>query len=253
MKKIKLLLTLSLVCLIIGCNNSSSLAPNNSADTGNNTLPVETTDNVELNIKEDSSDSSNLADTNNDNLNYQNILNQYIIGLNDEWTFEEYSAANLCYCLGFGYILDDIGYDYIDIDNNGIDELLIGEAPYEGYVGMIFDMYTLIDNKPQLVLSSGERDRYYLCDDNIISNEASNSATNSIWGYYEYLNGSLHLKEAVIYDSNVNSSSPWFHSTTSTDASSGVSVTEEDALSINDTYTQISVPYTSLEALNKKR
>ena len=42
----------------------------------------------------------------------------------------------------------EIGYTYLDIDQNGSTELLVGEVgTYGGDTGMFFDLYTIVDHQ----------------------------------------------------------------------------------------------------------
>lgn len=110
---------------------------------------------------------------------------------------------------GFSYICSynrNLGYMLQDVDGNGVYELIISASGDS----MIFDMYTMSGNTPIKVLSSGERDRYYLTSEGQIANEASSSAFVSSTSRYYYYSGSLILRDAAGYDSTVNSENPWY-------------------------------------------
>lgn len=75
--------------------------------------------------------------------------------------------------------LSNAGYAFIDIDDDGISELLISMISDGGWGagdGMIYDLCTIQGGKVVHLVSSGERNRYYLCRNNIIANEGSESA-----------------------------------------------------------------------------
>ena len=60
---------------------------------------------------------------------------------------------------------------------------------------------TYQDGQVVHLISSGERDRYYLCEDSVIANEGSAGAADSMYCYYE-LSGNtdeLSLIEQVRY------------------------------------------------------
>lgn len=134
------------------------------------------------------------------------------------------------------------GYALADIDGNGTDELLLGQD------NMIYEMYTLSGNQIQKVISGGERDRYYLCENGMIENEGSNGAANSINGYYSYSGTSLSLKEAVVYDSEVDSENPWFYCTSGYDSQQGENISEERAEEIKGSYSRKGISYTNFSA-----
>ena len=76
-----------------------------------------------------------------------------------------------------------LGYCTMDINGDGIEELMIGSVNENAYTGMFFDLYTIVDGQISLVISSGERDRYYLCEDYTIANEGSGGALSYVSGY----------------------------------------------------------------------
>ena len=63
---------------------------------------------------------------------------------------------------------DNLGYYLTDIDGDGIEELMIGATGENAYTGMFYDLYTIVNDQRALVVSSGERDRYYLCVDGTV-------------------------------------------------------------------------------------
>ena len=107
---------------------------------------------------------------------YNEIVQKYYEGASAGWDISQFQENNLCYLAGYYSDTNKLGYCLLDVDSDGTDELFIGTTEDEGYEGMFFDMYTLTDGKAELVTTSGERDRYYLCEDNTIANEGSSSA-----------------------------------------------------------------------------
>lgn len=101
---------------------------------------------------------------------------------------EEYGVSDI-----FAYnSMSTFGYMWLDLDNDGVDELLLGEASIEGSDTPIYDLFR-IDETGELVhvLTGWERNRWYLIDNGILLNEGSNSADDSISAFYEYKNGEL--------------------------------------------------------------
>lgn len=79
--------------------------------------------------------------------------------------------------------------------------------------GMIYDLYTYINGKIVKLLSSGERSRFYLGNDNRIYFEGSESAFNSVrekYIYYGYQE-TLSLSEALICDTYFNKENPYYY------------------------------------------
>ncbi|MDO4492652.1 MAG: hypothetical protein Q4C53_02060 [Clostridia bacterium] len=84
-----------------------------------------------------------------------------------------------------------------DIDNNGTDELLIGELPQKDWDGVIYDMFTLdAANNPVHVFTGWDRNRWYLLENGMLRNEGSSGADNSVTEYYTYKSGELTKAEA---------------------------------------------------------
>lgn len=147
---------------------------------------------------------------------YYPIIEKYIIGMTEQWNGSMYAEAGLCYMCRYYSSLDEIGYIFMDVDENGILELLIGETNSQGgSIGMFFDMYTIVDNEVVLLATSGERDRYYICTTHEIANEASGGAALSSYSYYSMSQDgtSLVLNGIYIADSAADEENPWFYST----------------------------------------
>ena len=159
----------------------------------------------------------------------------------------------VCYLCCWRENVSEMGYTCIDVDGNGVSELLIGEVESEGaYVGMFYDMYTIVDNKAVQIVSSAERDRYYLCKDYQIANEGSSSAAESSNSYYSLKDGkTLELKEAVIFDGyysgTYDETNPWFYSTTGFEKSDYNPISEEKAREIMDSYEYMDIAFTPFE------
>lgn len=182
---------------------------------------------------------------------YDEIIRQYYQGMISKWSMNEFSEKNLCYLAGLEMSgADNLGYCLMDINGDGIDELVIGNAGDNPYTGMFFDMYTIVEGQRVLVASNGERDRYYVCEDYTIANEGSGGASNSVWNYYEFVSGQLELKEGVFFDAYTHPENPWFYTTTSTVEDYSTPVSEEEARTFIDKYTYMNIPYILLKEIN---
>ena len=83
----------------------------------------------------------------------------------------------------------DAGYIIQDLSGDGIPELLIGSATGDEYdvpAGtMIYALFTLKDNEPQLIFDGTYRNAYILLGDGTILNSGSAGAAYSIFGIYK--------------------------------------------------------------------
>ena len=87
--------------------------------------------------------------------------------------------------------VSEIGYMLRDVNGDGIPELITGymgpkdpDRPLEDTV--IYDMHTLENGQPKLILASSPRHRYRLCQDNLILNDGSAGATNLYRRLFRY-------------------------------------------------------------------
>lgn len=180
---------------------------------------------------------------------YDEIISLYHKGEKLHWSMEEFREHNLCYLAGYemGGEENRTGYYVTDINGDGIDELMVGFQGDGLYVGMFYDLYTMIDDQRVLVASSEERNRYYLCQDHTIVNEGSGGALSSNWSYYDFVSGKLQLKESVFTDGNYNSNNPWFYTTSDGYGDHSNPISEEDAENIINKYSHETIPYTFLD------
>ena len=140
---------------------------------------------------------------------YNDILEKHITAIKEKWDSIKLEQEHMSYMYN---VTDKIGYTYYDVNADGIDELLIGEIADGNWKGVIYDIYTMVDRKPQHVISGGNRDRYYVCDNAFICNEYSSGALESGMRVYNLVENSTELFPQVSfkYDGYVNKAKPWF-------------------------------------------
>lgn len=177
---------------------------------------------------------------------YNEIVRKYYEGASAGWNISQFQENNLCYLAGYYSDTNKLGYCLLDVDSDGTDELFIGTTEDEGYEGMFFDMYTLTDGKAELVTTSGERDRYYLCEDNTIANEGSSSAFLSVNYYYDYKSGKLNLQDGIVNDGELDPQNPWFYGTLDNGEDSLEPISEGAADSIKSKYKYMKLSFSPL-------
>lgn len=177
---------------------------------------------------------------------YNEIVQKYYEGASAGWNISQFQENNLCYLAGYYSDTNKLGYCLLDVDSDGTDELFIGTTEDEGYEGMFFDMYTLTDGKAELVTTSGERDRYYLCEDNTIANEGSSSAFLSVNYYYDYKSGKLNLQDGIVNDGELDPQNPWFYGTLDNGEDSLEPISEGAADAIKSKYSYMKLPFSPL-------
>ena len=149
---------------------------------------------------------------------YKDVLQKHITAIKEKWDSEKLEKENMSYMYNVlsankqEDLLDRIGYTYYDANADGIEELLIGEIAQGEWKGVIYDIYTMVNRKPEHVISGGSRNRYYVCDYSFICNEYSSGALESGVRVYALLENSTELFPQVSfkYDGYTNLKQPWF-------------------------------------------
>ena len=102
------------------------------------------------------------------------------------------------------------------------------------------------------IASGGERNRYYVCDDGIIRNEGSSSASETFVGYYK-INQDLNLElvEVAICDYNTNFEKPWFYNTSNPTMEGAEELSEERFNEINNKCKYTKITYEPLDSYKK--
>ena len=168
---------------------------------------------------------------------YADRLTAYYQAISQRLDAETLREKDLNYMLSYSYgdnAPARFGYLLSDLDGDGAEELLIGCLTGDEYTDeIVLDLYTIRDDAVSRVFTSGERDRYYLCSDGTIANEASASAFESHFRYYTYAGGALALREEYGFDLAANRNDPWFRATA--DGTKTV-ITEAEAVAATERY-----------------
>lgn len=169
---------------------------------------------------------------------YADVLDNYKTALSQGYDIAD---AELNYMCSYYDDVSIIGYAYMDVDNNGVEELLIGDC--EGHE--IFDIYTVVDGMPYLVCQSSERSWYSVCTNGSIACEGAGSASAYSLCYYTLTNsGNLDLSEAVLYDSDIpDDVEACFYSTTSESIEDASPISLEKAEQISSKYDPVEISF----------
>ena len=117
---------------------------------------------------------------------YKGIIQKYKKAFKENWGFKKYENENM----GYAYLnlkeakpdtdlMKEIGYAYYDINNDGIEELIIGPTDKEKN-GYIYDIYTMKNRNPLHVVSGGDLDKHFVCNDYFICKQYSINGTENI-------------------------------------------------------------------------
>ena len=158
-------------------------------------------------IEDNSNDSSDAIVSNqtpNDSLSLPNeydvIINNIINAYpwNDDVVTMVPGNPELSYLYLRNSSLSEIGFALVDLDNNGVDELIITgiNSPF------IYDLYTLSNGKAVHLFANGEKYAHYLYKDGWVELQWSSSAAVSGHDFYEYSNGKLDFIERITLDAD---------------------------------------------------
>lgn len=142
---------------------------------------------------------------------YGEIVDLYGDAIRDEWGEEDYAVSGLNEMTLEIVSPGDLGYNYMDLDDDGIDELLIGPTDPQLYgEGAVFEIYMIEDGIPVEIASSDEDCIYYICEDKTIRRESIQDDGNWEISYFDLNDGDLACKEMLVMDESMNREEPWF-------------------------------------------
>ena len=111
--------------------------------------------------------------------------------------------------------LDEIGYQFIDINNDGTKELVIAEIWSNSgslWATVACDLYTIKDNNIVHLAASGPRDRFSVSKNNLIVEEGSGGMYLSSNTYYSLSDGMLKPVKEYKLDQNTFKDTNWHYS-----------------------------------------
>ena len=147
---------------------------------------------------------------------YPEVIAKFVQAIEEKWDakkLEDNEMSSMYSVIGQSEdALTKCGYAFYDTNNDGIDELLVGEIAEGEWKGTVYDIYTVVDREPKHVVSGYERDRYYAEENGFITNEYSGGAGESGWISYDIMPNSTELmpQRALKYDEYTDPDNPWF-------------------------------------------
>lgn len=146
---------------------------------------------------------------------YKDVLDMYYYKIkNQNWTEND----NVSILLSGNYSdyksLSSVGYALLDIDGNGIPELLIGDNDSQSD-GVIIDLYTYVDDKVVYLDTTYERFGINLSKNRKIYRYGSGGAYNNFEEEckIDEKNKVLVPIESIVFDGYYNPNSPWYYAT----------------------------------------
>lgn len=136
---------------------------------------------------------------------YAAVLTAYKTAIDQNYSAEEMTEKNVNYLVSYlaaeGDALESVCYAFLDLDTDGQKELILfnNEDRGDSIASVILDLYDVYDGVVTSMLQSNERDCYYMGENNIIYNEASDGYDSSLWEKNTYENGMLRTTGSIVY------------------------------------------------------
>lgn len=169
---------------------------------------------------------------------YATVLAAYKTAIEQNDSTEEMTEKNVNYLVSYlaaeGDALESVCYAFLDLDTDGQKELILfnNEDRGDNIASVILDLYDVYDGTVTSMLQSNERDCYYMGENNIIYNEASDGYDSSLWEKNTYENGMLCTTGSITYAES-EESPIW----TYTELDQGTqTLSEEEALQLISSY-----------------
>lgn len=169
---------------------------------------------------ETKSDTENEGDASSDSVAeiYAQQVERYYTAISDQWDESTYFDHEMSPMAAYYYeenALDNVGFAFIDLDGDNIQELIIGAIRNSEQHPLVFELWTLNNGEPVMLAQSGSRNRYYLQyaeEDNAwsIAYEAENGAANHAVYYLQLSAGKFEVIQGVLFDAVASESAPWF-------------------------------------------
>ena len=224
MRKVTLFLTviLLLAALFAGCGTPAATEPSVTE------APVETaaatsapTEAAAESVPEDSEEDivyEGDASTYYIDVAYNEQIGRYHDALSEKWDEEKYfdnGLSILPFYYQDGNPLENVGFGFVDLDNDGRWELIIGAILNAETDPAVFEIWTLVDGEPVMLAQGSPRNRYVLQnveEDRMwyVVNEGSNSAFNHATYYLMLKEGKFEVVQGIVFDASADEENPWF-------------------------------------------
>ena len=184
---------------------------------------------------------------------YAEQIARYHTALSEKWNEDQYldnGMSEVPAAYYEGNPLENVGFGFVDLDNDGCWELVIGAILEAEEYPAVFEIWTLVDEKPVMLAQAHARTQYdlqYVEEDDMwyVANECSNSIYCH-GTYYLMLNeGKFEVVQGILYNAEADAQNPWFMTyDMDWDASNDEPIDEDMAYAILDSNR---VHYTALE------
>lgn len=174
---------------------------------------------------------------------YAERLDLFYTALSEQWDHGRYFETGLAeeaYYYYEGSPLENAGYAFPDLDRDGSPELVIGAIYNADLDPAVFEIWTLVDGQPTMLLQGASRNHMvlqYVQEDDMwyVVTHASNSAANSATLCMMLEAGQLQVVQGITVDGYADPENPWFLTyDMDWDVSNDVPIDEATAMAILD-------------------
>ena len=157
---------------------------------------------------------------------YEDTLNKYSTALKEHWDMDKCTEEEITTLVSTCEDGADLRFKLLDIDGNGIRELMITQK-YDSenivsgnFSSTLYALYTLVNDKVTLLCSSNMGEMCYYCLDNTIKKQGVYNASSTIW--YKLEDGTLKSWGAFREAAHPPADAPYFYD------SEGNQISEEE-------------------------
>lgn len=172
---------------------------------------------------------------------YDYIIRKYVTAMTDNWTWEQFQQNDISpnILLDDTTILNSLGWCLLDLDQNGIEELVISDGVH------LFDLYVMQPHNGEPGhLISAYPDSYQLCENGIIQCQEYYSGT-TMWRWYQFSENDVHQVELVFFDGQTDEYS---YGTDGTDGHRLTPISEEEWQAVMAKHRTADLPLTPFVA-----
>ena len=225
MKKLLLIATtfLLILALLAGCSKPQTEVPADTEPSGSATEPIAeptTEPATESTPAETDGDTEYEGDASSYYIDevYAQQIERYYTSISEQWDENAYLDHEMSPLTAYYYEgkpLDNVGFTFMDLDGDGIWELIIGAIQNAEQDPLVFEIWTLKNDAPVMLAQSGSHNRYYLQyaeEDGLwsVAYEAENGAATRAVYYLQLLDGEFMVTQGIVFDAVANEEAPWF-------------------------------------------
>ena len=149
---------------------------------------------------------------------YPEQIDRYHTALAEKWNEDQYienSMSEVLTAYYEGNPLNNVGFGFVDLDNDGRWELVIGAIQDAETEPAVFEIWTLVDNKPVMVAQADAKNQYalqYSEEDRAwyVAYESSHDVTSNGTYYLMLTEGKFEVMQGIVYHAEADNQNPWF-------------------------------------------